>query len=194
MKLDLAQLPAILRPADVAGAGHAGSRLRPLLRSGSVTRLARGVYLNHAAAPSELATVAAVCSRVPDAIVCLFSALLIHDIGTQLPHAVWIAVHPKARKPNLTSLSTRIVRFSGPSATYGVLHRTADGIPFRITSPARTIVDCFRYRNKLGLDVALEALTDGVRRKKVPVAEIDRAADVLRMRNVMRPYLEMLLA
>ena len=100
-----------------------------------------------------------VAAAVPNAIMCLLTALLFHDIGTQLPHQVWIALDRKARKPTHPPARLRIVRFSGMALTHGVTHHSALGVPFRITSPARTVVDCFRYRNKFGLDIALEGPT-----------------------------------
>src|SRR5262249_8103590 len=133
-----------------------------------------------------------VSSAVPDSIVCLLSALRVHDIGTQAPHEVWIALDRKARKPAHPPALLRIVRFSGPMLTYGVLTRRMLGVPVRITSPARTVVDCFRYRNKLGLDVALEALRDAVRSRLATVDEIMRAAEMCRARTVVRSYLEAL--
>jgi predicted transcriptional regulator of viral defense system len=127
-------------------------------------------------------------------IVCLLSALTLHGIGTQAPHEVWLALDRKARKPTLLPARVRIVRFSGPGLRYGIETRLILGVRVHVTSPARTIVDCFRYRNKIGLDVALEALRDVRRRRIVTVDEIMRAAEVLRARTVISPYLEALAA
>ena len=135
-----------------------------------------------------------VASAVPHAIVCLLSALRVHDIGTQSPHQVWLAIDRKARKPARLPAKTTIVRFSGPMLTYGVVAQSMQGVPVRLTNPARTVVDCFRYRNKVGLDVAMEALRDAVRSRKAMVSEIDRAAEVCRIRTVSAPYLEALSA
>jgi predicted transcriptional regulator of viral defense system len=137
-------------------------------------------------------TVAMVASAVPGGILCLLSALQIHEIGTQSPHEVWIALDRKARKPTRLPAKVRVVRFSGSMLTYGIQTRSTLGVSVRVTSPARTVVDCFRYRNKIGLDVALEALRDAVRTRKATVDEIMRAAEVCRARTVMRTYLEAL--
>jgi predicted transcriptional regulator of viral defense system len=164
-----------------------------MLVRGEVERLGWGLYRLDDEI-SELDTVATVLARVPGAIVCLLSALLIHDIGTQLPHDVWIAIDNKARKPRVGTLPVHIVRFSGPMRHYGIEERNVQGVRVRITSPARTIVDCFRYRNKIGLDVALEALKDGLRQRITTVDAIVRAAQVCHAGTVIKPYLEAILA
>ena len=139
-------------------------------------------------------TIAMVASAVPHAIVCLLSALRIHEIGTQSPHQVWLAIDRKARIPRRLPAKVRVVRFSGAMLTYGVVTQSMQGVRVRLTNPARTVVDCFRYRNKIGLDVAMEALRDAVRSRKAMVSEIDRAAEVCRIRTVIGPYLEALSA
>jgi predicted transcriptional regulator of viral defense system len=135
-----------------------------------------------------------VASAVPQAIVCLLSALRVHEIGTQSPRQVWLAIDRKARKPGRVPAAVRIVRFSGQMLTYGVVTQSMQGVPVRITTPARTVIDCFRYRNKIGLDVAMEALRDAVRSRKAIISELDRAADVCRIRTVIAPYLQALSA
>jgi len=135
-----------------------------------------------------------VASAIPAGIVCLLSALRIHNVGTQGPHEVWLGLDRKARKPRRLPARVRIVRFSGPMLTYGIQRRLIIGVPVHITSPARTVVDCFRYRRKLGLDVALEALRDVVRSRAASVDEIMRAAEVCHARTLIRPYLEALSA
>ncbi len=161
-----------------------------MLRHGEVERVSWGLYRLRAAPATELETVAAVCARTPRAIICLLTALHIHGIGTQVPREVWIALDRKARKPQLGPMPVHVVRFSGPMLRYGVETRDVQGVPVRITSPARTVVDCFRYRNKIGLDVALEALRDILRSRRATVDEIVRAADICRIGTVMKPYLE----
>jgi predicted transcriptional regulator of viral defense system len=161
-----------------------------MVREGEAERVARGVYRLSASESTELETVAAVSARVPGAIVCLLSALAIHGIGTELPREVWIGLDRKARKPRIDDLPVRIVRFSGAMLRYGVETRVVQGVEVRITSAARTVVDCFRYRNKIGIDVALEALRDAVGQRPAIVNEIVRAAQVCRIYSVMRPYLE----
>jgi len=165
-----------------------------MVRDGDAERVTRGLYRLRSAEVTELETVAAVSARIPGAIVCLLSALAIHNIGTQLPREIWVALDRKARKPRVDDLPVRIVRFSGAMFRYGVETRIVEGVPVRITSPARTVVDCFRYRKKIGMDVALEALKDALGDRRVKPDEIVRAAQVCRIYSVLRPYLEATLA
>lgn len=137
---------------------------------------------------------ATVCARVPSAVVCLLTALLMHDIGTQLPARVWIALDRRSRKPRLEDLPVHIVRFSGPMLHEGIETRLVQGVSVSLTSPARTVVDCFRYRHKIGLDVALEALKDVLGRRLATVSEISHAARICRISTVIGPYLEAMLA
>jgi len=180
----------IVRPRDLESVGISRSALRRLVERGEAERIARGLYLITGADITEHHTLASVAKRVPRGIVCLLTALRYHEIGTQSPNEVWMAIDRKARKPRLDDLPVRFVRFSGAALTYGVQRIEVEGVPTRITSPARTIVDCFRYRNKIGLDVALEALRDGLRSRIATVDEIWRAAEACRALNVMRPYVE----
>ena len=131
-----------------------------------------------------------VAAKIPNATMCLLTALSFHDIGTESPHEIWIAIDRKAHKPTHFPARVRVIRYSGAMLTYGVMRSVAQGVPFRVTSPARTVVDCFRYRNKLGLDVGLEALHDVLRSQSATVDEIMRAAKICRIRTVIRPYLE----
>jgi len=131
-----------------------------------------------------------VASAVPSAIVCLLTALRIHDIGTQNPWQIWIAIARGARTPVRLPAQVRLFRFSGRMLTYGIEERTMLGVRVRLTNPARTVVDCFRFRNQVGMDVALEALREVIGSRKATIAELDRVADVCRQRTVMRPYLE----
>ena len=151
--------------------------------------MSRGLYRRRDAPVTELETIAQVSKRVPRAIVCLLTALHVHGIGTQAPRDVWIAIDRKAWRPRVSGLPVRIVRFSGQMLTFAIQTRDVQGVKVRITSPARTVVDCFRYRNKIGLDVALEALRDAVGSRKATIAEIDRASQVCRVRTVIAPYL-----
>jgi predicted transcriptional regulator of viral defense system len=133
-----------------------------------------------------------VAKRVPEAIICLLSALAFHEITTQNPPAIWIALRKGARRPALTSPSLQIVRLSGPSLTEGTENHQVEGVPIRVYSAAKTVADCFKFRNKIGLDVAIEALKDCLRQKKANVNEIHRYAIICRVSNVIRPYMEAL--
>lgn len=185
---------AFFRPRDISPLGVSFKQLQRLVSEGTVEKLGKGLYRLTEIEPTELETIAMVASAVPNAIVCLLTALRVHDIGTQAPHEVWIALDRKSRKPTGVPTSLRIVRFSSAMLTYGVIRRSMLGVPVSITSPARTVVDCFRYRNKIGIDVAMEALRDAVRGRKATISEIWRAAEVCRIRTVIAPYLEALSA
>ena len=183
---------SFFRPCDAAAVGVDSGALRRLVGSGSVERVARGLYRVAAAEPTEHYTLAAVCARVPGAIVCLLSALSVHGLGTQLPRQEWIAIPHKARTPRLPELPVRVVRFSGASLHYGITDAFFAGVPARITSPARTVVDCFRFRRLVGRDVALEAMRDALRDHRASVGEILRAAEVCRAKSLVVPVLEVL--
>lgn len=185
-----AELPGLLRAADLEAQNIPRGRLGGMLRRGEVQRVGRGLYRLRDAPLSELETIAAVSKRIPGAIVCLLTALHVHAIGTQAPRDVWIALDRKARKPRASDLPVRVVRFSGPMLSYGIETREVLGVPVRLTSPARTVVDCFRYRRKIGLDIALEALRHAVHSRKATVDGIARVAGVCRIQTVISPYLE----
>lgn len=188
----LQNLPGFLRARDLEAQGFSRSNLQRLLKQGQLERVSRGLYRTASSDPTEHFTLAAVAKRVPKGVVCLLTALAFHGIGTQMPREVWIAVDRKARKPHLPDLPVRFVRFSGAALHYGVQEIQVEGVPVRITSPARTVVDCFRYRNKIGLDVALEALQDVLQQRKATFGEIHRAAEMCRARTIVFPYLQSL--
>ena len=187
--LQRAGVGAFFRPRDVVRLGFTHYQLQRMVAEGEIERVGQGLYRLADAEATETETIAMVVSAVPHAIVCLLSALRVHEIGTQSPRQVWLAIDRKARKPTRLPAKVTIVRFSGQMLTYGVITQPMQGVSVRLTNPARTVVDCFRYRNKVGLDVAIEALRDAVRSRKVTVSEIDRAAEVCRISSVIGPYL-----
>ena len=193
-RLEAAGVGAFFRPRDVQPLGVSFRQLQRLAAEGTVEKLGGGLYRLSEVEPNELEAIAMVASAAPSAIVCLLTALRVHGLGTQSPHEVWIALDRKGRKPRRVPTRLRIVRFSGAMLTYGVVKRTMLGVPVSITSPARTVVDSFRYRNKVGIDVAMEALRDAVRSRITTVDEIVRTAGVCRIRTVVGPYLEALSA
>ena len=193
-ELQAAGIGAFFRPRDIDSLGVSYRQLRRLVAEGAVEDLGGGLYRLVKMEPTELETVAMVAAAVPHAVVCLMTALRVHEIGTESPHEVWIAIDRKARRPARTPAQVRIVRFSKAMLTYGVVRRPMLGVPVSITSPARTVVDCFRYRNKFGVDTALEALRDTLRQRLATVDEIMRAASVCRARTVLEPYVEAVLA
>ena len=193
-QLKTAGIGVFFRPRDLKPLGVSFRQLQNLVTRGTVENIGNGLYRLSDVEVTELETVAMVASVVPNAIVCLLTALRIHEIGTQSPHEVWIALDRKSRKPTRLPTKVRIVRFSGAMLTYGVIRTKLLGAPASITSPARTVVDCFRYRNKVGIDVAMEALRDSIRTRKTTTDEISRAAEVCHARTVMKTYLQALSA
>jgi predicted transcriptional regulator of viral defense system len=178
----------IFRLTEARSLGLHPEQVSRLTRQGELTRLGRGLYMAATAAPTEHHTLAEVAKRVPRGIVCLLSALRFHAIGTQHPREVWLAVDRRAGVPRLDVAPVRVVRLSGAALTGGIDEHDVEGVTIRVTSPARTVVDCFRFRNKIGVDVAIEALRDYRRLRKGTVDELWRQADLLRMARVMRPY------
>ena len=182
----------MVRPRDIEAIGLPREYLIRLHRQGKLNRSGRGMYTLPDASVTERHSYAEVAKRVPEAVICLLSALAFHEITTQSPASVWVALRQGARRPVLTSPSLRIVRLSGPSLTEGIENHQVEGVPVRVYSAAKTVADCFKFRNKIGLDVAIEALKDCLRQKKASVNEIYRYAKVCRVSNVIRPYMEAL--
>lgn len=160
-----------------------------MVRAGQLRQVARGLYASANFEATEHHGLAAAAALVPGGVVCLLSALQYHRLGTQAPFEVWLAIGTKARKPTVADPPLRIVRFSERALREGVKIRYIEGVKVRVTTPARTVVVCFKYRNKIGLDVALEALKE-YRRTRRSIDDLVRAARIVRVENVMRPYLE----
>ena len=182
----------IVRPRDIEAIGLPREYLLRLHRQGKVVRSGRGLYSLPDAAITERHSYAEVARRVPGSIFCLLSALAFHEITTQSPASVWIALPKGARRPAISTPSLRVSRLSGPSLTEGIENHKVEGVTIRVYSVAKTVADCFKFRNKVGLDVAIEALKDALREKKATVNEIYRYAKVCRVGNVIRPYMEAL--
>lgn len=189
--LDRIRHAGIVRPRDLAAEGISHQYLQSLHRRGLLERIGRGLYTLPAAAEhfDEYAMLAEVAKRVPSGIICLLSALRFHDLTTQAPFEVWVAVEHGAYVPRDTALPLRVVYFSGAAFTAGIEEHVVNGVPVRVYSPAKTVADCFKYRNKIGLDVALEALRETWRERRATMDEMWRYAKVCRVANVMRPYL-----
>lgn len=190
--LDLAAERGLIRPRDLTERGLPTVALTRLMRQGRLQRVGRGLYALPDRPVSEHNALAEVARKHPRDIVCLLSALRFHDLTTQSPFEVWLAIPNKARAPKMHYPPLRIVRFSGETLTVGVENHIIDGVPVRVTSVARTVADCFKFRNKIGLDVALEALQEAWRAKRVSMDELWRYATLCRVANVMRPYMESL--
>ena len=179
-----------IRSKDLEPLGIPRTYLQRLTTEGVLERVARGVYRLAGGPATRHATLVEVAKRVPDGIACLLTALQFHDVGTQLPSRVWIAVERKSWRPRISDLPIQIVRFSGRAYSAGVERHRIEGVPVRVYCVAKTVADCFKYRNKVGLDVALEALRDSLSQRKCSYDDLWRYAKICRVSNVMRPYLE----
>ena len=188
--LDLARHRRVLSAADVREHGWSPQLLLSLHQAGKLQRVARGLYSLPDAEITEHQTLIEVCHRVPKAVLCLLSALQFHGIGTQMPHEVWVALPEATQTPTLGCPLLRIARLRGLAYSEGIQTVTEQGAPIRVYSVAKTVTDCFKFRNKIGLDVALEALTDAWRSRKLTMAELNHFARINRVERVMQPYLE----
>ncbi|ALM86599.1 type IV toxin-antitoxin system AbiEi family antitoxin domain-containing protein [Bordetella sp. N] len=189
--VELIRTHGVIRSSDLASLGIPRVALTRAVRRGQLVRVSRGVY-GLREFRSEHGTLAAAAIRVPKGVICLLSALQFHGLTTQAPFEVWVAIANKAAAPQIDYPPVRIVRFSDATLSLGVEEHTIDGVAIRVTSIAKTVVDCFKFRNKIGMDVALESLREAWRDKRVTSQDIWHCAKVCRVANVMRPYLESL--
>jgi predicted transcriptional regulator of viral defense system len=164
--------------------------LTRIVRDGRLDRISRGLYRLPDSDISSHQTMIQVAKRIPNSVICLLSALNFHEVTTQIPRQVWIAMERGTWKPNIRDLPIRIFQFSGKSFREGIVDLQVNGVSVRVYNPAKTVADCFKYRNKIGLDVAIEAVREVLRKRKATVDEIVKFARICRVFNVMRPYLE----
>jgi predicted transcriptional regulator of viral defense system len=188
--LELARDRDIFSAADVAAAGINSVWLSRTVAEGLLERVARGRYRLAGREATEHHTLALVAARVPAAVVCLLSALQFHQVGTQTPVDVWVAVEQRAATPRLSYPPLRVVRLSGAAFSSGVEQHVIQGQEVRVYTLAKTIADCFKYRNKIGLDVALEALHDAWRQHRLSLVDLNAYARIDRVHHVMQPYIE----
>lgn len=190
--LELARRPQGVTARELSSAGIHRQVLSRLVREGAIERIARGLYRLPAQPLTEHYGLAVAAAAVPHGVICLLSALQYHGLGTQVPFEIWMAIDRRARAPRLDYPPLRIVRYSGLALTAGIETRQAEGTPVRVYSVAKTLADCFKYRNKIGLDVALEALRDAWRERRFTMDELHRYSVICRVQRVMQPYLEAL--
>ena len=188
--LQLFRHATVLRTRDFVRVGIARVQLSRLVNEGILVRPERGLYVLAKDRPTEHRSLVEAAQIAPAGVICLLSALQFHGLTTQFPFEVWLAIHHKARAAKSRCVSLRVVRFTGVSLTSQIEVHVLEGIPVRVYSAAKTVADCFKFRNKVGLDVALESLRDCLQQKKATRDELWEAAKVCRMTNVMRPYLE----
>jgi predicted transcriptional regulator of viral defense system len=190
--LTLAKSQGTIRTRDAIALDIHPEYLRRLAVKGVLLKSGRGMYTYIDADLTENHSLATVSHRVPHGVICLLSALQFHGIGTQAPFEIWLAIDVNARTPNADLLPLRIAYMSGLALSMGIETHIIEGIPVQIFNPAKTIVDCFKYRQKIGLDVALEALRNAWESRRCSIDELWKYAKICRMSKVMRPYLEFL--
>ena len=190
--LKLIREMGVVRPRDLASHGIPSEYLRRLCDRGLLVQPMRGLYRAADAEATAHSSLAEVAKRVPNSVICLLSALRFHEFTTQSPPDVWVGIRSRARVPALGHLLVRVVRYSEESLAVGGDTHRIDGVLVRVTNPGKTVADCFKYRNKIGLDVAIEALRACRRLRLAMPSQIAEYAKINRVFNVMRPYLEAL--
>lgn len=175
---------------DVENLGLPRTYLYRLCEKGMLTKVGHGLYSLPEPAATEHLALVEVSKRVPKAVICLVSALSFHGITTQIPHEVWIAVQRGSWQPDFDYPPLNVTHVSGPAFSFGVETHRLSGVAVNVYNPAKTVVDCFKFRNKVGLDVVIEALREVWRTRKATMDELVRAAEVCRVSRVIRPYLE----
>jgi predicted transcriptional regulator of viral defense system len=188
--LRFAKKHGMMRVRDVVEQGIHPEYLRRLCEKGLLVKMSRGIYIPADSEISPNVGLAQVAKRVPHGVICLLSALQFHNIGTQSPFEVWIAIDRKAAKPKIDYPPVKIVRFSSKALSDGIEKHRIESVEVKIYNKAKTIADCFKYRNKIGLDVAMEALKDCRQRRLCTNDQLWKYAKVCRVSNVMKPYLE----
>ena len=181
----------ICRSRDAVNKGFTRTEIATLLKAGKIERITRGIYRVSGAPVLPNQSYVELAIRCPNAVVCLLSALQFHNITTQLPHEIWCAIEGTTRAPNMTYPRLRIVRFVGAAYSQGIEEHVISGTTIKVYSVAKTVADLFRFRNKTGLDIAMEALREAIRSKKATLDDIRKMAKLRGVYNMMRPYIEM---
>lgn len=188
--LDLLQQQGLLRASDLDAIGVPRVVLSRLTASGQLERVGRGLYRLPGSTASEHESLATVAVKVPQAVFCLLTALQFHELTTQLPRQIWIAMPRGSHVPRIDYPPLKMVQMAGDTYSAGIEEHESDGIKLRVYGIAKTVADCFKHRNKIGLDVALEALKEVRAKRKASADDLWRYAKICRVANVMRPYLE----
>jgi hypothetical protein len=190
-KLDaLFRKRGMLRSRELVEAGLSRGKISRLVEAGELMRLTRGLYALPDYQLSELGALTIAAKKMPSALFCLLTALRVHELTSQAPFEVWVAIEGKAHSPRMDYPPLRVVRYSSKSIQEGVEEFTVQGVSMRVTTVAKTVVDCFKYRGQVGLDVAIEALRAARKAKRATAHDLWHFAKVNRVTNVIRPYLE----
>jgi predicted transcriptional regulator of viral defense system len=190
--LQLAQKQSVIRGKDLDALGIPRNTLLRLVRTGKLERVSRGLYSSLETPATEHRTLLEVCKKVPQAVICLSSALRFHELTTENPFEVWIALKRSSWKPRTGYPPIRVAHFSGEAFEFGITKRSVEGGTIRVYSPAKTVADCFKFKSRVGTELAIQALREAFRQRKATMDELWKAAKVCRVANVMRPYMESL--
>jgi len=188
--LELARGKGIIRAEDVEALGISRNYLYRMHKEGLLEKSAVGLYTLPESPVTENSSLVEVSKRLPHAVVCLISALSYHEITTQIPHEIWLTIPRGSWRPAVAYPPLNLTYVSGPAYSFGIQEHVINGVTVKIYSPAKTVADCFKFRNKVGLDVAIEALREAWRSRRVTMDELVEAAGVDRVSKIMRPYLE----
>ncbi|RPI63971.1 MAG: transcriptional regulator [Planctomycetaceae bacterium] len=190
--LNLARKAGVIRSRDLASIGIPRQYLKILVQQGMIQRVGYGLYAAIGAEVTAEHTLVEASKKVPKGVLCLLSALRMHGLTTQAPFEVWMAIDRKAWRPKVEYPPLRIVRFSGKALASRIQRRQIEGVLVQVYDPAKTVADCFKYRNKIGLDVAIEALRDCWEKRLATMDDLWDAAAICRVSKIIRPYLESL--
>ncbi len=188
--LELARRKGIIRAKDVEAMGISRNYLYRMNSEGLLSRIAVGLYTLPDAPVTENSSLAEVAKRLPKAVVCLISALSYHEITTQIPHQIWLTIPRGSWRPDVDYPPLNLTCVSGTAYSFGIQEHVINGVAVKIYSPAKTVADCFKFRTKVGLDVAVEALREAWRSRNVTMDEMVAAAGINRVSTIMRPYME----
>lgn len=183
---------SFLRTRDLEAHGIWWAKRRDFVAEGTLQRVGRGLYSLPSAETSENRSLAEAGKRIPQGVICLLLALRFHELTTQYPPEIWLAINGKSREPKISYLPLRIVCFSENALTEGQEEHSIERVRVKSYGSAKTVADCFKYRNKIGLDIALEALQEVWRKQQCNMSDLMRYARICRVANVMRSYLETL--
>jgi predicted transcriptional regulator of viral defense system len=182
----------LVRPKDLAAFAGSRSHLWNLAKSGRISRVGRGLYRDKESPISDGEIYVELAVRVPHGVLCLASALRYHELSTENPSEVWLAIERGTWTPKIDFPPVRFNHFSKRAFEFGIETHPLDGVPVHVYSPAKTVADCFKFRSKVGMETAIEALRAAYREKKATMDELWKAAKVCRVNNVIRPYMESL--
>ena len=180
----------MITSAQSAIIGIDSKTLSRMTDDGEINRIARGLYTSADYIPGTYHSFIEACKVIDNGVICLLSAIAFHEIGTQNPSEIWMAIPRRSRKPQMKELPLRITQFTGDSYSKGMEQRTVDGAEIKVYNIPKTIADCFKYRNKIGLSVAIEALKDVIHSNRASIDDIIYYARICRVQEVIRPYME----